>query len=127
QTTRHPPTDALERRLPQPSPSDQGNGRRPPRRTRWFVALGFTLLAASAIGTGVVLRSHAQNGKATDTSSAPSDVGFSYAPGHVDVEERVIELYPLLPGGAPNIVTELLVKENDFVKKGKPLLRLDTE
>ncbi len=125
QTIRHPQTDASERRLPPPSPADQGRGRKALRRARWFVALGFTLLAASAIGTGVVLRSHAQNGKATDTSSVPSEVAVGYAFGHVDVEERVIELYPRLPEGVPNVVTEVLVKENDFVAKNKPLLRLD--
>ncbi|MBI1918409.1 MAG: HlyD family efflux transporter periplasmic adaptor subunit [Planctomycetes bacterium] len=125
QTTRHPQTDAPERRLAQVSPPDRGNGRRPPRRTRWFVALGFTLLAASAIGTGVVLRSHAHDGKAADTSPASGD-NPAYGVGHVDSEERVAELYPRLPEGVPNIVTEVLVKENDFVKKGKPLLRLDS-
>jgi len=31
-----------------------------------------------------------------------------------------------LPEGLPNVVTEVLVKENDSVKKGQPLLRLDT-
>jgi multidrug resistance efflux pump len=41
--------------------------------------------------------------------------------GHVDVEEGIISLYPLLPGR----VEKVLVRENDQVKKDAELLRLD--
>jgi multidrug resistance efflux pump len=126
QTTRHPQTDALERRHAQISPRDRDSRPRPARRTRWLVALGFTLLAASAIGTWVVLNSHAHDDKAVETSPAPDNVAASWAFGHVDIEDRVAELYPRLPEAVPNVVTEVLVKENDFVKKGAPLLRLDS-
>src|SRR5438552_2220300 len=94
QSTRHSQTDAPERHLAQASPADRSSGPRPRRGTRWLVALGFTLLAASAIGTGVVLRSHAHDGKAADTSSTSEDVAAGYAFGHVDIEERIAELYP---------------------------------
>jgi multidrug resistance efflux pump len=41
--------------------------------------------------------------------------------GHVDVEEGIISLYPLQPGR----VEEVLVRENDHVKRDAELLRLD--
>ena len=123
-TTRHSQTEAPERRLHPSPPADWDNGRRS-RRTRWLVALGFTLLAASAIGTGVALRSHAHDGKTPETPP-PADVAVAYGFGHVDVEERVIEsLYPRLLDG-PNKVEKVLVHENDLVKKGDPILRLES-
>jgi multidrug resistance efflux pump len=138
-TTRPPSTDTAEHPLPAADVPEgharqrvgqaaggptRGGGPRAPRHTRWFVALGFTLLAASAIGTGVVLRSQAHDGRPTDT--APSgDVTSAYGDGFVDVEGRVLELSPKLLGG-PNTVTEILVQENDFVQKGSVLLRLDS-
>ncbi len=138
QTTRPPSTDTPEHQLPADDVPEgharqrvgqtgggpnRGGAPRAPRHTRWFVALGFTLLAASAIGTGVVLRSQAHDGRSTEP--APSgDVTSAYGDGYVDVEGRVIELSPLLANG-PNTVTEVLVQENDDVKKDSVLLRLD--
>ncbi|HKB42076.1 MAG TPA: biotin/lipoyl-binding protein [Gemmataceae bacterium] len=137
-TTRPPSTDTAEHPLPAADAPEgsvrqrvgqtaagptRGGGPRPPRHTRWFVALGFTLLAASAIGTGVVLNSQAHNGHSTERPPS-GDVTSAYGDGFVDVEGRVIELSPLLPNG-PNRVTEVLVHDNDDVKKDSVLLRLD--
>ena len=43
--------------------------------------------------------------------------------GHVDVESRVISLYPVLPGEVTEVPNE--IKENAAVKKGAILFRLD--
>lgn len=89
----------------------------------WF--LGIVLVAASLAGTGWVLRSRAGDGapKSAATATTPtSPAGTSVVCfGHVDVEPGVTALYPVRPGR----VTDVLVHEDDSVKAGTVLFRLD--
>lgn len=117
QTTQHPRTESRERRSPY---SDLGKPRRFRFRTLFFVVFGLGLLAASVIGTGMVLQSHASNPRAVDAAPLSNNVAVGF--GHVDVEERVASLSPQVQSGR---VTEVLVGENQPVKKGAVLLRLD--
>src|SRR5438132_4951683 len=89
----------------------------------WF--LGVCMLAASLAGTGWVLYTRAGDspvkaGEATSTatrSQGTSVVCF----GHVDADPGVTALYPVQPGR----VSEVLVHEDDSVKAGTVLFRLD--
>src|SRR5438132_9590325 len=89
----------------------------------WF--LGVCMLAASLAGTGWVLYTRAGDspvkaGEATGTatrSQGTSVVCF----GHVDADPGVTALYPVQPGR----VGEVLVHEDDSVKAGTVLFRID--
>lgn len=89
----------------------------------WCV--GISMLLAGAVGTGWVLHSRAGDGaaKSTETvttTTAPA-AGSVVCFGHVDVEPGVTALYPVRPGR----VSEVLVHEDDSVKAGTVLFRLD--
>src|SRR5437016_651237 len=97
------------------------NGRIRPLRI-WFAAI--IVLAASVAGTGWVLRSRAGDSvtKASEGSTAAgSSAGVVVCFGHVDVDPGITPLYPLRPGR----VSEVLVHEDDSVKAGTVLFRLD--
>jgi multidrug resistance efflux pump len=87
-----------------------------------LLALG--ILLASIFGTGWVLHSRAGDGAAksneTTTATTPA-AGSVVCFGHVDVEPGVTALYPVRPGR----VSEVLVHEDDSVKAGTVLFRLD--
>jgi multidrug resistance efflux pump len=89
----------------------------------WF--LGVSVLAASMLCTGWVLYTPAGNAaaKAAETAAAAtsSQVNSVVCFGHVDVEPGVTALYPVQPGR----VAEVLVHEDDSVKAGTVLFRLD--
>jgi multidrug resistance efflux pump len=87
----------------------------------WF--LGISVLLASVVGTGWVLHSHASDGaaKSTETATATPVAGSVVCFGHVDVEPGVTALYPVRPGR----VSEVLAHEDDAVKAGTVLFRLD--
>jgi multidrug resistance efflux pump len=89
----------------------------------WF--LGISVLMASILGTGWVLHSHAGDSaaKSTETTAATTTpaAGSVVCFGHVDVEPGVTALYPVRPGR----VSEVLVHEDDSVRAGTVLFRLD--
>jgi multidrug resistance efflux pump len=88
----------------------------------WFA--GLVLLSLSLVGGGQILRSHAgdsssQPGKTA--SSAVRPIESVTCVGYADVEKGVIALTPAQPGR----VAEILVHEDDAVRAGMVLLRLD--
>lgn len=87
--------------------------------------LSLIVVAFSVAGTGWVLYTRAGDGnpKADEraaTSISPSG-GSVVCFGHVDVEPGITALYPVQPGR----VTEVLVHEDDSIKAGTVLFRLD--
>jgi multidrug resistance efflux pump len=86
--------------------------------------LGVGVLAASVAGTGWVLHNGAgdSSAKAGETATASvSQTAGVVCFGHVDVEPGVTSLYPVQPGR----VADVLVSEDDSVKAGTVLFRLD--
>src|SRR5207302_9662744 len=87
--------------------------------------LGVSMLAASAAVTSWALYTRAGDGspKGGEAVTAPASPqgGSVVCFGHVDVEPGVTALYPIQPGR----VTEVLVREDDSVKAGTVLFRLD--
>jgi multidrug resistance efflux pump len=91
----------------------------PLRRVLWFSSL--VVLALSATGAGWVINlSRATGSDGGDAAVAGLSVVCF---GHVDVEQGVTPLYPLLPGR----VASVEVRESASVKAGAILLRLDDE
>jgi multidrug efflux pump subunit AcrA (membrane-fusion protein) len=88
-----------------------------------FWVLGLALLTvAAATGLGLAFRPGGPDDGAPKTT--PPDPALPRAVacfGHVDVEPGIASLYPVRPGR----VEMLLVRENEAVKKGTVLLRLD--
>jgi len=88
-----------------------------------FWIIGVAALVASTAGAISTLHSRheLENKEKPDgvASAKPPSGMTSY--GYVDVESGVTALYPTVPGR----VVEVLVHENDKVKAGAPLLRLD--
>jgi multidrug resistance efflux pump len=95
-----------------------------PRRGGFWL-LGLALLAASVAGASWVWHTRAgespapSSGRETRAEKAPTAPGVCF--GHVDVEEGVASLYPLLPGR----VEQVNVHEGQEVKTGTVLLSLD--
>lgn len=118
QTTHTARPETLEHRPP--SSPDLGGRSWFPRRVLFFAALGLGVLAASVVGTGWVLHSHASDGN--KVTAAPVDVNKVNGFGFVDVLDRVASLNPLQAGR----VIAILVVENQHVNKGDVLLRLDS-
>src|SRR5262249_58489986 len=91
------------------------------RLSMWLLA--FALLAASLIGANLIMNSHA--GDATpkaDSQAAPAPGNDSVVCiGHIDVGDSIRNLYPVQPGK----VAEVLVREDQEVKKDAVLFRLD--
>ena len=84
----------------------------------------FVVLAVST--AGAIFALHPNGPKLVQPVPAPpAPEPVRYAPvvvyGFVDLEPGVMPLYPLQPGR----VVEVLVRENESVKKDKPILRLD--
>jgi multidrug resistance efflux pump len=97
----------------------------PPRR-RWRVplalSLGVLVLAASFVIAVLSLHSRADHPSASATAvSLPADEKRWNSIAYVDIEGGVTPLYPLQPGR----VESIKVKENEFVKAGTELFRLD--
>jgi multidrug resistance efflux pump len=116
-TTQPSRTEPLEHRPPSP---DSGRRSWFPRRVLFFALLGLAVLAASVIGTGWMLRSHASDGK--NTSAPPVEIEKVIGFGFVDVEDGVAQLRPDQGGQ----VLRIPVKENQAVKKGDVLVELDS-
>lgn len=90
-----------------------------PRRILWIV--GILLLAATALGAGVVLNNNSSQPsvdgtKDNDVNQLPAIISI----GYVDVQPGVINLYPVQQGRVIETA-----QEGTFAKKGKVLLRLD--
>jgi multidrug resistance efflux pump len=86
--------------------------------------LGLTVLVASFAGASWVLYSYAGDGSAKSgkgTPAAGSSEQSAVCIGYVDVESRVTPIYPAQPGK----VTEVLVHEDEAVKEGAVLFRMD--
>src|SRR5271170_3472638 len=96
--------------------------RRRPFMIFWII--GVAALVASTAGAISALNSHHDNNEAKEkpeaVASAKTGAGMT-ASGFVDIESGVTPLYPTVPGR----VVEVLVHENDKVKAGAPLVRLD--
>lgn len=83
-----------------------------------LVGVGLTLLAAAGQPTG--------KSSEPTKSAAPATDRHLVCLGYVDTEDRMIGIYPdNFP--QPSQVIEVLVHEGAEVKKGQPLLKLDTE
>jgi multidrug resistance efflux pump len=122
QTTQHPRTEPLERRPSSPAGNHPLGKRRSRFRTSFFVLFGIALLGGSVVGTGLVLKAHPVDGtRSVDSGPVESKgvVGF----GFVDVEQRIASLGALAQSAR---VVEILVHENQPVKKGAVLLRFDS-
>ena len=104
-----------------PAASRSGSG----NRTASLIWLcGITVLMCSLAGTGLVLRTRAGDSppKAESAAASAQPAGASVVCfGHLDVEPGVTALYPVRPGR----VTEVLVHEDDAVKAGTVLFRID--
>jgi multidrug resistance efflux pump len=91
----------------------------------WF--LGIAVVALSAVGTGWILYTHAGDSAARPGDDAMASTGPSAGSvvcfGHVDVEPGVTALYPVQPGR----VTSVLVHEDESVKAGTVLFRIDDQ
>src|SRR5260370_12084442 len=85
--------------------------------------LGIVVLAISVAGTSLVLHTRAGDSAPKEDPYTPPAAANDGAVciGHVDVEHRVRDLCPVQPGR----VEEVLVQEDDAVKAGAVLLRLD--
>jgi multidrug resistance efflux pump len=87
--------------------------------------LGLAVLVLSVAGASWVL--HARSGDGTQALGTNDSLGTAggetrvMCMGHVDAEPGVVSLYPLQPGR----VAEVLVREDDVVKAGTVLFRLD--
>jgi multidrug resistance efflux pump len=95
------------------------------RVTRLIWVLGIFVFIGSVAGTGLILYSRAGDGapgagERAATAAEPSAASVVCF-GHVDVEPGVTALYPVRPGR----VTEVLVHEDDAVKAGTVLFRID--
>jgi multidrug resistance efflux pump len=114
QTTRPVTSESVERR--------SLNAPRPRRffRTGFFVLVGLALATASIIGSGWL---HNPSGDTPAPPSITPDATFAVGFGFVDVESRVINLYPAQPGEVTFIPES--IKENRAVKKGDLLFRMD--
>ena len=86
----------------------------------WILA--FALLAVSLVGANLILNSHAGDASAKEENKPPAPPSeAAVCIGHVDVEDCIRNLYPMQPGK----VAEVLVHEDQSVKKGDVLFRLE--
>src|SRR5437660_6524099 len=95
-----------------------------PRPFRFTWLLGLGLLAASAAGAGWMLHSPPMDGElktSTAAGSIPEPGTAAVSFGVVDVKDDITSVSPNQSGQ----VVEVFVKENDEVKEGQPLLRVD--
>lgn len=88
-----------------------------------FWIIGVVALVASTAGAISALHSRNGNGgkEKTDAVVSAKPMGPMTVYGYLDVDSGVTPLYPTVPGR----VVEVLVHENDKVKAGAPLLRVD--
>lgn len=116
-STASPPSREMNYKVPVPSSS-------PPTR-HWrsiALSLGVLVLMASFVIVGINLHSHASPSSTPSTASAaPTDNKRWYSLGTVDIKGGVTPLYPLQLGRVKSIE----VNENEFVKAGAALFRLD--
>lgn len=93
------------------------------RRVHVYAMVGLIMLVVSA--SGAMLLSHGSRAGAAPDSPTDRDLPLPRVVcfGHVDVEEGVASLYPLVAGR----VTAVPARENTDVKAGAELVRLDDE
>src|SRR5262245_36182719 len=85
-----------------------------------FWIIGVVALVASTAGAISTLHHNGSKDKAAAVVAA-KPMGSMTVMGYLDVDSGVTPLYPTVPGR----VVEVLVHENDKVKAGVPLLRVD--
>ncbi len=114
-----PSNGEVNYKAPVPSPSARV---RPWRMSSIAVSLGVLVLLASFVIAAINLRSHASPTDTPKTSAATfaDDKRWSSL-GYVDIEGGITPLYPLQMGQ----VKEIVAKENEPVKAGAELFRLD--
>ncbi len=114
-----PSNGEVNYKVPVPSPSARV---RHWRMSSIAVSLGALVLVASFVIAAINLRSHASPTNTPKTSAATfaDDKRWSSL-GYVDIEGGITPLYPLQMGQ----VKEIVVKENEPVKAGAELFRLD--
>lgn len=94
------------------------------RHWRVFSTLGLMLLVACTAGAIFALNPNGQGAPRTKgDGEIPPGQASLVCYGNVDVEPGVIPLFPLQVGR----VTDVLVRENETVKKGQPLLKIDDQ
>jgi multidrug resistance efflux pump len=93
------------------------------KRRPVVACLGLALLAMVAMGAHWILaaKDNSLPTSAGETQSQDNTLGKVVLSGFVDVEDGIIQLYPLQPGR----VKKVLVQENQVVEKGAKLLSLD--
>ena len=84
-----------------------------------FLCLGLLVASVACAGCGLKLSGGGLSAEAATPAADQSLVCF----GHVDLEQGVAALYPLLPGR----VTKVEVRETEAVRAGTVLLRLDDQ
>src|SRR5947209_7478778 len=90
------------------------------RSSPLFWLLGLTALVGSALGTGWALR---QPGPTPEAPTADRGDELAVCEGHADVEGGVVALAPAQPGR----VVAVTVREDQRVRAGDALLKLDDE
>jgi multidrug resistance efflux pump len=118
-TTRPVPAESIDRPA---SPAAPAPGH-PGRRVFSFVLFGIVLAAGTIIGASWI--NHGGHNPDPRSEEASASVGPEYAVGFgfVDVDSRVLNLYPVQPGEVTDIPQE--IRENAPVKKGELLFRMD--
>lgn len=94
---------------------------KPARSSRFVWLFGVALLVVSIAGAGWVLNGSMANSSSSPPIASDHAVPFVVCFGHVDLENGVTPLYPTVAGR----VTSIEAHENDVVKAGAVLIRLD--
>jgi multidrug resistance efflux pump len=93
---------------------------------RWFLVFVLTasgIVAASLVAAGSLRNGSPQSESPPARQGSGEGAGFAAGIGHVDVESRVINLYPVQPGEVTYIPEG--IRENASVKKDDLLFRMD--
>jgi len=96
------------------------------RQTRLWLVLGLLLLIVSLVGARYINGSHPNRGPDNTTPQNPPNpkrtTGGVVASGQVDTAKGMLPLVPRQPGE----VLEVYVEDGQTVKKGQPLIRIDS-
>jgi multidrug resistance efflux pump len=93
------------------------------KRRPVLLALALTILVLIGVGARWMLSTGGESANTERTDDAGGSGSKVVVTGHVDVEDRVVTLFPLQPGR----VEVVLVKENQQVSAGMELLRVENK